>query len=230
MEIRFMSNEKREALMNQLVPTYTRFEEAINYMSHFVGALFGVFALVFFINHHINNHLSLLKFTSLIVYSVSMITLYFISFLYHFTSPASVYKRLLRKMDHDTIYFLILGTYFPVVALSFSNTSIIIIMIIELMCLIIGIALNFFSFNSVPTKIITTVLYVIMGWIIIVFKDTYTLMPLNSFLYILSGGILYTIGVIFYVLGKKKTIYHSVFHFLVLFATVVQFLGIVSLL
>ena len=216
--------------MNQLVPAYTRIEEVINYMSHFVGMIFGVFTLVFFINHHINIHLTLLKFTSLIVYSVSMITLYFISFLYHFTSPASIYKRLLRRMDHDTIYFLILGTYFPVVALSFSNTSIIIIMMIELLCFIVGIILNFFSFSATPTKIITTLLYVIMGWILIVFKDTYTLMPLNSFLYILAGGIFYTIGVVFYVLGKKKTIYHSVFHFLVLFGTITQFLGIVTLL
>ena len=96
-----MSDEEKAALLKQMVPSYTKLEEMINYMSHFVGMIFGVFTLIFFINHHINHPLSLLKFTSLIVYSVSMITLYFISFLYHFISPASIYKRLLRKMDHD---------------------------------------------------------------------------------------------------------------------------------
>ena len=225
-----MSDEEKAALLKQMVPSYTKLEEMINYMSHFVGMIFGVFTLIFFINHHINHPLSLLKFISLIVYSVSMITLYFISFFYHFISPASIYKRLLRKMDHDTIYFLILGTYFPVVALALSNTSIIIIMSIETLCLIIGIMLNFINFSSKSVKIITTVLYVIMGWILIFFKDTYTLMPFNSFLYILSGGILYTIGVIFYVLGKKKPYCHSVFHFFTLFGTIVQFLGITTLM
>ena len=221
-----MPTLKREQLYKESIPKYSSLEEMINYTLHFIGILFGIFVLFYVVKMGLKSNLNSLKFISLIVYSVSTIALYSVSFSYHLCRPNSPYKKVLRVVDHNTIYLLIAGTYFPVVALSLSLTSIIIIMSIEVLSIFIGVLLNVLSFHNSVTKIITTVIYVVMGWVLICFKETYTLMPLNSFIYILVGGIIYSIGVIIYVLGKKKKYFHSLFHLLVLFGTVIQFIGI----
>ena len=225
-----MSTMKRKRLLSEEAPNYSSFEEMINYTSHFIGVLFGIFALFYVINVQIKTPLDTLKFASLLTYTVSMILLYLVSFSYHLSKPSSPHKRILRVLDHNTIYLLIAGTYFPVVCLSLSIMSIIIVMSVEVLCIIIGVILNLTSFHNNATKIITTVIYVVMGWVLICFWETYTMISFRSFLYILAGGILYSIGVLFYALGKKKKYFHSIFHFFVLFGTIIQFLGIINMI
>jgi len=212
------------------LPTYSVGEERFNCISHLLGAIFGMFLLGYFNYLEVSKGFTPLEYISLLVYSLSMIVLYLTSFIYHFLRKDSPLKHIFRLLDHNTIYFLIAGTYFPVTVFALSRPSMIIAMSVEVICLIVGIILNHLSFTNKWTKIITTIIYLVMGWIAIFFPDTYKIFPLSSFLFVLSGGVMYSIGVIFYVLGKKKKWFHSYFHLFVLFGTIIQFVGIYLLI
>lgn len=103
-------------------------------------------------------------------------------------------------------------------------------MSIQFVCLIIGSILNFINLNNKAIKVITVILYVIMGWLVVFCYPAITMMPFNVMMYILFGGIAYTIGVIFYAAGKKKKWMHSVFHLFVIVGSIIQLIGIIVML
>jgi hemolysin III len=103
-------------------------------------------------------------------------------------------------------------------------------MAIQIIGLLIGTIMNFINLNGKVTQIITVALYVVMGWSIVIFFPAMKMMPLNIILFILAGGISYTLGVIFYAVGRKIKWMHSVFHLFVLIATILQLVGIILLI
>lgn len=226
-----MTAQRREKLLQQPIPTYSKGEEIFNCVSHLVGIIFGIGVLIYFSCYLASHHTALLPLISLLVYSITVILLYGISTLYHFMSPLSPYKRIFRLIDHNTIYFLIVGTYFACCSLGFSNTTdYYVIMSIELFCLVLGCILNFANMHNKWIQFLATILYVVMGWCIICFVNAIKMLPFNAFLFILLGGISYTIGSICYAIGKKKKWMHSIFHLFVLLGTILQFVGILFLM
>ena len=83
--------------------------------------------------------------------------------------------------------------------------------------------------NNKIIKIISTLLYVIMGWGIIVFPEAIKLLSVYQFIMILSGGIAYTVGIFFFISGKNNKWYHSIFHIFCCIGTIVQMLGIIDI-
>lgn len=202
------------------LPKYKLGEELINAISHGIGVLLSVAALILCILKA-NNGLELF---SVLFYGISSILLYLMSCLYHSLKPNNA-KRIFRIFDHCSIFLLIAGTYTPMVLLILPLKLGWTIFGVVWGLAIIGIVLN--SIDLKKFKTISMVLYLSMGWCIIFsFKSLWQNMNHTGILLTLLGGITYTIGAILYGTGKKHKYMHSIFHIFCLVASVFFFLAI----
>lgn len=226
-----MSETMKMKLMLKPIPTYSKGEEIFNWVSHAIGAGIGLFSLFLFISVAPILKYNSLQIACLILYALSMIFLYSTSAIYHVINPDSPYKRVFRLLDHNTIYILIAGTYLPICAIAFPGTNYGAIMIsIELIGLALGTIMNMVNLNGNFTKVFTVILYVVMGWLAAIFYPALMMLDLRTMLLVLFGGIAYTVGVLFYAIGKKKKWMHSVFHLFVLLGSIIHLIGILSLI
>ncbi|MCH5180854.1 MAG: hemolysin III family protein [Erysipelotrichales bacterium] len=213
------------------LPNYTEGEEKFNWMSHAIGICAGVIILIICLSLAIYNNHNANSIVSLIIYGLSMCAVYFISTIYHSSKPLSFNKRLRRVLDHCTIYLLIAGTYTPLCIIAFSsNIEGIILLILEWALAIGGIILTSVWFNSKIAKVISFIFYIILGWAIMFFPSLIEVLSPTSFLFILIGGITYTLGSILYGIGHSKTYFHCIFHVFCLLGTLIQAIGIIVLL
>lgn len=202
-------------------PKYTLGEELVNSISHGVGALLGIAALVLSV---VFSH-DAISIVSSAIYGCTLILLYTISCLYHSFSPNIKAKKVFRILDHDSIYLLIFGTYMPFLLVSLGGVKGWVLWGILLFLSIVGIVLN--SINLEKFKNISLISYILMGWIIVFsFKDINMALGFKGTLYLLLGGIFYTVGAIFYSFGKKIKYMHSIFHLFVLAGSIFHFFSI----
>lgn len=206
-----------------VIPNYTLGEELVSAISHGIGSLLSITALVLCIVFSAIHKNAYAVVASTIYGSTSLI-LYTMSTLYH-SFKVNNAKRVFRILDHSSIFLLIAGTYTPYTLVVLPTSLGWTIFGIEWACCIIGIVLNCIDLKKF--KKISIVLYLIMGWMIIIsFKTLLNSMDISGIYLMLAGGILYTIGTIFYGIGKKKKYMHSVFHMFVLSASILFFFSI----
>lgn len=211
------------------LPYYTKGEEIFNAVSHIVGGAFGIVALILSIIFGVKYDHYNLEMMSIIIYGLSITILYTMSSIYHFLHRNKA-KKVFRIFDHCTIYLLIAGTYSPIclIALKDSIWGTIIFFTVWFLA-IIGITFNAINMYWKAVKIISMVLYVAMGWcIIIALFPLLEIVPIASFWWLLTGGLAYTFGLIFYGLGKKIKYMHAIWHLFCLLGTIFQFVGIFS--
>ena len=214
--------------INKPVPEYTKGEEIFNAVSHIVGGALGLAALVTLLIYAYPNAGYM---ASVAAFGVSVIVLYTMSALYHFL-PRGGGKKVFRIFDHCTIFLLIAGTYTPfcVIALGLSTTGIV-ILVIEWVLAVLGITGNAIAMNNKVVKGISLALYLIMGWLAVFgFGKLWRMISPASMWLLLSGGIVYTAGIVFYALGRKVRYFHSVWHLFDLAGTALQFASILLLL
>ena len=212
------------------MPEYTKGEEIFNYVSHIVGGSVGVFLVIFSSIWFGVSNINLQAYLGMMIFAVNVILLYTISTLYHALKKGSIAKRVFRIMDHCTIYLLIAGTYTPICLIALKGSIYCtILLIIEWGSVLLGILLKVTDMNNKIIKIISTLLYVIMGWGIIAFPEAIKLLSVYQFIMILSGGIAYTVGIFFFISGKNNKWYHSIFHIFCCIGTIVQMLGIIDI-
>ncbi|MDZ7671886.1 MAG: hemolysin III family protein [Halanaerobiales bacterium] len=203
---------------------YTKKEEITNAITHGVGILFGIFALIFLIVTNYNNS-DFYDMLSYIIYGSTLIILYVSSTLYH-GIPINKAKKQLRKFDHASIFLLIAGTYTPVTLIALRGkigwTMFIVIWSIALL----GIIFKVFYINKL--KILSVVMYILMGWIIIfAIKPLINALSLKSLIFLIVGGLFYTVGILFYALQSVGFKYsHSIWHLFVLAGSVFHFVMI----
>ncbi len=203
---------------------YTKREEITNAITHGVGILFGIFALIFLIVTNYKNS-DFYDMLSYIIYGSTLITLYVASTLYH-GIPMDKAKKQLRKFDHASIFLLIAGTYTPVTLIALRGkigwTMFIVIWSIALL----GIIFKVFYINKL--KILSVVMYILMGWIIIfAIKPLVNALSLKSLIFLIVGGLFYTVGILFYALQSVGFKYsHSIWHLFVLAGSVFHFVMI----
>lgn len=214
----------RTKLKDRILPTYSRGEEITNMTSHIVGAAFGIVAMVLCIvaaASHGNSY----GVVSGTIYGVTMILLYTMSSIYHGLNPNLKGKKVMQVLDHCSIFLLIAGCYTPFALCTLREydtaTGWIIFGIIWAVA-ILGITLN--AIDLKKYKKFSMICYLVMGWCII-FKIAVLpeLLTWNGFILLLSGGIVYSIGAVLYGLGKKRKWMHSIFHFCILLASILQF-------
>ena len=162
----------------------------------------------------------------MMVFALSNVIMYGSSFLYHYL-PASAFKRLMRIMDHSSIYILIAGSYTPVLLyiatpLSYGYTA------GMWLATAIGIALTARYWGKLYALHIA--LYAVMGWSIVsIWDQVVPLLPHGLFRSILAGGITYTAGIAFYA-AKPLKHHHLIWHIAVLIGSLIFFLGYSSYL
>ena len=212
------------------IPSYTIKQELFNSVSHFLGVPVGILVIAISLGLFLGHNIGVNYFIGLLVFGVSIITLYMVSSIYHGSSADKAKsKKIKRVVDHCTIYFLIAGTYTPIcIYLMTINVIGLVILIIEWFLAIVGIVINAVDFSNKAVKTISMFLYLALGWLIL-FTGGFIYLPDNSFLYILIGGILYTVGSILYGVGHKILSFHSIFHIFVLLGTVFQTVGVLLL-
>ena len=206
------------------VPKYTLGEEITNAITHGIGALFGIAALVLTIIMAAVNH-NPIGVISSVIYGTSMIVMFVISCVYHALSPRIKAKKVMRVLDHCDIYVFIAGCYTPFCLSLIGGTTGIVLCSVIWACAITGVLLN--AINLEKYKILSFIMYLVMGWMIVVsFKPLYAKIDIVGLWLLISGGIAYTLGAVFYLLGAKKKYIHSVFHVFVLLGALLQFFSI----
>ena len=211
----------------RLLPQYTMGEEIFNSVTHIVGAGLGVVALILGI---VFAAIYKTPFDAFLmsVFGVVMIVLYTMSAIYH-GLPVGKAKQIFQIIDHCTIYIMILGSYVPIcfmVLKNYAPLNIILFSITLVLC-IIGVVLNATMMRKPIVKVISNVLYILIGWgIITMYAFMVESIGLSGTWLIVGGGIAYTVGAILYGVGHHIKWFHSIFHLFIILGTVLQFLGI----
>ncbi len=203
-------------------PSYTLGEELVNAISHGVGAGLAIAALVLLVVSAAFTR-NALYVVCACVYGTTLILMYLFSTLYHsLTNPKA--KAVFRVFDHASIFLLIAGTYMPYALISIGGAKGITLCAVIWGFAILGIVLN--AINMEKYKAFCYVCYIIMGWaVIFYFKTLVTNMQLGGLIFLVAGGVVYTLGAIFYSMPKLKYM-HSVWHFFVLGGSILHFFSI----
>lgn len=205
------------------IPKYTLGEELTNAISHGVGALFGLVAMILCLVKSAQAA-DAFKIVSSAVFGVTVMMLYLMSCLYH-SLKVNKAKRVFRVIDHCTIFLLIAGTYTPFTLVSLRPTIGWLVFGVIWATAVLGIVLNAISLKRFAK--ISVALYLIMGWIIVVaYQYMVEAVPAGGMALLIWGGVAYTVGAVLYGIGAKKRYFHSVFHFFCLIGTFLHFLSI----
>jgi hemolysin III len=205
---------------------YSTREEIANAITHGIGAALAIAALVILIVFAAirGNVWHVVSFT---VYGSTLILLYFASTLYHSLTNLRA-KGVFHKFDHISIYLLIAGTYTPFCLTALRGWIGWTVFGVVWSCAILGAVLKSISVGK--RVMMSTILYVLMGWVIIIaIKPLYNAMPYNGFLLLVAGGVSYTLGTIFFIRDQVKY-NHSVWHIFVLGGSVLHFFSVLTLL
>lgn len=217
---------KRTKLRDRKLPDYTKGEEVMNVVTHIVGGGIGLLALVFCVIKSVMKG-SLVGILSSAVYGVCMVGLYAMSSIYHGLRPGNA-KRVMQVMDHCTIYFLIAGTYTPIVLCAVAPVYTAIgwgLFVFEWALTALAVTLT--AIDLKKYNAFSMVCYIGMGWAVLLFmKQTMQVLTKPGFLWLLWGGIAYTVGAILYGIGSKKRWFHSVFHIFVVLGSVLQLVSV----
>ncbi|SHJ97977.1 hemolysin III [Clostridium amylolyticum] len=205
---------------------YTKQEEIVNAITHGAGVALAIAALVILIVF------SALKGTpwhvvSFSIYGATLVILYLGSTLYHSLTNKKA-KSLFRKFDHMSIYLLIAGTYTPFCLTVLRGYIGWIIFGIVWGCTILGVTLKAITIGK--REWLSTMLYIMMGWLIVIaIKTLYIKMPLSGLVYLILGGLSYTGGAYFFMKDKLK-FNHGIWHLFVLAGSVFHFFSVMTLL
>ena len=197
-------------------------KEILNSISHGVAALASIIGFIALVVSRQSNQEWILFST--IVYGLSLIILYTSSALYHGLRNEKI-KHIFRILDHCSIFILIAGTYTPVVLISIGGSTGWWFFGMQWILALVGCIFKFFYTGKYETMSI--LIYIIMGWMV-VFKWNYLTNTISdtAFNLLLTGGIIYTIGIFFYLLDSKVKYFHFVWHLFVIMGSVFHYIMI----
>lgn len=201
---------------------YEPLEEKINIISHIVGLAVSLLALPLLVSRADVNG-SVLNMVSAGIFGASLVVLYTASTLYHSaTEPGS--RARLRIIDHASIYVLIAGTYTPITLITLNGTIGWTIFAISWALALSGIILKLFFTGKF--QLVSTLMYVFMGWIIVfAIKPLIDMLPAEGLFWLVAGGLAYTLGAVLYSIKSLK-FNHAIFHVFVLIGSICHFVSI----
>lgn len=201
---------------------YSPIEEKINIISHAIGFILSIVALVLLVTHAILLG-DVWQIVSFSIFGASLIILYAASTFYHSAKKSELRNRL-KIMDHASIYVLIAGTYTPFTLVTLKGTIGWVLFGISWGLAVTGIILKLFFTGKYD--LISTIMYVLIGWVIVfAIKPLIYNLTLEGLLWLFAGGISYTIGAIIYSIKKIK-FNHAIFHMFVLFGSFCHFMSV----
>lgn len=191
-----------------------------NAVTHIFGTVLAIIALVVILIK-LNQIPSTSMQVGMVIWGLTMILLYGASALYHALQPSNA-KRICRILDHSNIYFLIAGTYTPLMLYIDSTAS------HRILILVWAIALAGIAFTLVfwgRLKALHVGLYLAMGWLIVFFyKDIIPFLPSGLLGWVIAAGLTYSLGVIFYA-NKRIPHYHAIWHLFCIGGSALFFFG-----
>lgn len=218
---------KRTKLCDRLLPQYCKGEEIMNMVTHISGGGLAVIGSIFCIVAAcrlggVGNILGAL------IYCITMIGVYTMSSIYH-GLRAGTAKKVMQVIDHCAIYFLIAGTYTPILVTGFLPVFPKIGWgLLGMQWGLTALAVTLTAIDLHKYKVFSMICYIFMGWGIIFFlPQAMEVMTKPGFYWLLAGGIAYTVGAVLFGIGKKIPWMHAVFHIFVILGSLFQYLAIV---
>ena len=203
------------------IPSYSLEEELFNAISHGLGALLSVAALVLMLIRARNA----LEVTTAAIFGTSMIFLYTISCVYHALSPGLRGKKVLRVLDHCSVFLLVFGTYIPASLLGVSGVRG--WLLFGLVAFFTALGIVFTALDLERYQLAAVICQLLSGWSILMgVSNLRAAVGLQGLIWMIAGGAMYTIGAILYGIGKNRKYYHSVFHVFCLLGTFCHFWAI----
>lgn len=198
-------------------------EEFVNALSHGLGLVLSVVALVVMVVGTSNMGDTRAVLSSA-VFGSALIALYGVSMLYHAVSNVKI-KNILHVLDHIMIYFLIAGSYTPFMLVGLGGSK-----GWSLFAIVWGLALSgaiFKLFFTGRLERLSIAIYLLMGWLaLVVIKPIYVSLGFSGFMWLLAGGCAYTFGTIFYALDGRYRYAHSIWHLFVLMGSACHFIAL----
>lgn len=201
-----------------IMPRRSVLEEIGNSVTHGIGSLFSIVALILMLANSGNT----IENISSIIYFIGMFMMFSMSCLYHAFKNDTKVKRLFRRFDYLSIYLLIGATYTPILLCFVEGILGILTCCIQWIIIAFGITM-IGVFGPNKNKWIHFTLYVVLGWSGVIIIPN-LLNDLLFLIFILAGGIFYTVGIIPF--KMKKKVAHFIWHFFVLFGAIMQWIGI----
>jgi hemolysin III len=196
--------------------------ERFNAWTHLLGALLALSGAIWLIAVTARSD-DLLNTFSVSVYGVTLVMLYSISTIYH--SLRGRAKRVLRKLDHLSIYLLIAGSYTPFCLISLRGPWGWSLFGIVWTLAAIGM-LQEIKLRS-EARVLSLVIYAVMGWIVLVaIKPLLASLGVAGFLWLAAGGVFYTVGIIFFAFDQRFRHWHGIWHLFVIAGSLAHFIAI----
>ncbi|KAJ49873.1 hemolysin III [Clostridium tetanomorphum] len=205
---------------------FQKFRDPISGLTHLIGAFLSLIGMIILIKLSMYKE-SIWAIISFSIFGVSLLLLYTASSTYHIAKVSKKVINILRKIDHSMIYILIAGTYTPICILTLKGYLGFTLFTIVWFLAILGVIFKLFWFNC-PRKL-STAFYIIMGWLVIFFIVPITkVLSLNGFMWLLLGGIFYTLGGVIYALkwpkiNSKLFGFHEIFHIFVMLGSLCHY-------
>lgn len=205
---------------------YDKLEEYVNSMTHYGGALLSVVGLIILI-HRAMETKSIPDMIGVVIFGLALILLYTMSGTYHILNKGKI-KNLFRILDHSAIYILISASYTPYLLSAMDGLNRWVIFGIQWGMTLLGIVFKIFYTGRF--KALSTIIYLVMGWMVLfVFKDLKEALSNLSMGYLIAGGVLYSLGVIFYAM-KKMRFSHAIWHLFVIGGSFCNYMSVYYLI
>ena len=202
---------------------YSKKEDRLNVLSHGIGFILSIIGLIFLINKGLQNF-NLTYFMSLLIYGLSLSTMYIASTLYHNSKTANS-RYNLRMFDMISIYILIAGSYTPFTLILLKDNQGWLLFAIIWLLAFFGIVWKVFTVGQY--NLVTTSLYIFMGGLWLFFYESFVnQIPSDALWWITAGCLTYLAGVIFYLLDNKLKYNHFIWHLFVLAASCCHYISI----
>ena len=203
--------------------TQTLSEERLNTLTHTIGAFLGAIGLILLLLK--DSYKTKFSQVGILVYGSSIILLFTASAMYHWVTNQRL-KQKLRVLDHVCIYLLIAGTYTPVLVINLLDGNGVFLLIAVWTIAAVGTIMKLFFTGRF--EVFSTLLYLVMGWLIVIdFSALKEAVPFNGLLYLAAGGLFYTVGIIFYAI-EKIPYNHVIWHLFVLAGAVCHYLMVLN--
>ena len=210
-----------------MIHLLSKFREPISSLTHLVGALLSTIGLILLIKFSLDTS-NWYNTVILAVFGISSILLYSASSTYHKSTSSRKVIKILRRVDHSMIYVLIAGTYTPICLIALKgNIGTFLFLGIWLLAFI-GILLKIIWFDA--PRWLYTLFYILMGWIsVFAIVPIIKAISLGGFMWLLAGGLFYTIGAIIYATKRPKINlkffgFHEIFHIFIMLGSLCHFI------
>ena len=198
--------------------------ERLNSFTHLAGTVLALAGGLTLVSLAATRH-DPTRVTSFSVYGLTLFLTYLSSTLYHGTEGRA--KDIFRKLDHVSIYLMIAGTYTPFAMVALQGTWGERLLLAAWSLAIVGILQEIFIARG--ARVTSLVIYLIMGWMGLVFGELIAdALTVDGFLWLLGGGMIYTVGIVFYLFDERFPYWHGIWHIFVMAGSAIHFAAIVK--